>query len=510
MKAVHGQQQTSVEDPPERSAKPDRLFDREDEWEALMAFAGDPHPGVGLGVVMGRPRQGKTLLMESVAQATGGFYFCGQQATEAESLRRVGEEYACYRRVAQPSHWRDWKECLDTLLALGDTRPLPVVIDSFPDLVAASPALPSVIHGALRHRDRAPLKNRARLLLGGETAPVMTRLFASSSPLRALAALKLDIQPLDFRAAAQLWGIDDPRLAFLVYTVVGGTPAYRHDYVGDDVPVDSDDFDAWVCRTVLNPCTPLFHEARHLLDEETGPWDRGACHSVLAALARGCTTHGEIATFLGQQLTDASRALSLLRDHGLLQSQTDGLQPGITRHHIADPLLAFEHAVARPRRAALEQSDAETVWEDARTDFNTRVAGPRFAQVCRDWAARFADWATPGSDHGTASYGSLSDPSAAAGLDAEVVVRQGDDHMRGPLLSVGLARWHTGMDIHHLQHLRRVLDALGSREDLSRARPALYGASGFSPDLHAANARGEVMLVDLERLYRGAQGVLRK
>ncbi|MEU6017371.1 ArsR family transcriptional regulator [Streptomyces sp. NPDC047515] len=502
MNAVHGQQQTSIVGP-ERSAKPDRLFDRDDEWAALMSFSSDPHPGTGLGVVMGRPRQGKTLLLESVARATGGFYFCGQQATETEALRRAGEEYARYRQVARPSHWCDWKEGLDALLALGDTRPLPVIIDSFPDLVAASPALPSIIHGALRHLDRPPLENRARLLLGGETAPVMTRLFASSSSLRALAALKLDIQPLDFRKAAQLWGMDDPRLAFLVYTVVGGTPAYRHDYVGNDVPVDRDDFDAWVCRTVLNPRTPLFHEARHLLDEETGPWNRGTFHSVLAALAKGCTTHGEIATFLGQQLTDASRALAVLRDHGLLRSQTDGLQPGITRHHIADPLLAFEHAVARPRRAALEQSDAETVWEDARTDFNTHVAGPRFAQVCRDWAAHFAAAATFGAERGTASYGSLGDPSATAGLDAEVVVRRRDGHMRGPLLSVGLARWHTGMDIHHLQRLRHILDALDSREDLSRVRPALYGASGFSPELHAAHARGEVLLVDLEHLYRG-------
>ncbi|MGC5005376.1 AAA family ATPase [Streptomyces sp. DT203] len=503
MNAVHGQQQTSIVDP-ERSARPDRLFDKEDEWAALMSFSSDPHPGTGLGVVMGRPRQGKTLLLESVARATGGFYFCGQEATQAESLRRLGEEYARYRQVAQPSHWRDWKEGIDALLALGDTRPLPVIIDSFPDLVAASPALPSVIHGALRHLDRPPLESRARLLLGGETAPVMIRLFAHSSPLHTLAALKLDIQPLDFRKTAQLWGIDDPRLAFLVYTVVGGTPAYRYDYVDDDVPVDRDDFDAWVCRTILNPRTPLFHEARHLLDEETGPWSHGVCHSVLAALARGCTTHGEIATFLGQQLTDASRTLALLRDHGLLQSQTDGLQPGVKRHRIADPLLAFEHAVTRPRRAALEQNDAETVWAGARTDFNSLVAGPQFAQVCREWAVRFADSAAFGADHVTASYGSLSDPSATAGLDAEVVVRRQDGPMAGSLLSVGLARWHTGMDIHHLQRLRCILDGLNSLEDVSHVRLALYGASGFSPELHAARARGEVMLVDLERLYRDA------
>ncbi|MFF4667539.1 ATP-binding protein [Streptomyces sp. NPDC001282] len=502
MNAVHGQQQTAVTGPG-RPPRPDRLFDREDEWEALMSFAGDPHPGTDLGVVTGRPRQGKTLLLESVARATGGFYFCGQQATEAEALRRVGEEYARHREAGRPGPWRGWKECLDALLALGDDRPLPVVIDSFPELVAASPALPSVIQSALRHSDRPPPGNRARLLLAGETAPVMTRLFASSAPLRALTRLILDIRPLDFREAARLWGIDDPRLAFLVHTVVGGTPAYRHDYVNDDVPAGLDDFDAWVCRTVLNPRMPLFHEARHLLDEETGPRGRVICHSVLTALAMGCTTHGGAAAYLGQQLADTSRALALLRDHGLLHSQPDGLQPGITRHHIADPLLAFEHAVARPRRAALEQSDAETVWQEARTDFDRLVAGRRFAQVCRDWAASYADWTALGADRVTAAHGSLSDPSATAGLDAEVVVRRKKGVLSGPLLSLGIARWNTSMDMHHLQRLRRVLERLDPRDGTGRVRLALYGAAGFSPELYAAHARGEVMLVDLEHLYRG-------
>ncbi|MEV6164927.1 ArsR family transcriptional regulator [Streptomyces sp. NPDC052052] len=504
MNAVHAQRRNPVM-APDGAPRPERLFDRESEWAALLSFACDPHPGPDLAVVMGRHRQGKTLLLESLAGATGGFYFCGQQATEAEALRRMGEEYARYRRESRPLCWRDWKECLDALVATGDDGPVPVVIDSFPDLVAASPALPSIIYGALRHFDRPPLENRVRLLLGGEAAPVMTRLFGSASPLRARTGLILDVQPMDFRGAARLWGIDEPALAFLVHTVVGGTPAYRHDYVDDDVPADRNDFDAWVCRTVLNPRMPLYHEARHLLDEETGPWNRGVCHSVLAALARGCTTHGEIATFLGQQLTDTSRALAVLRDRGLLRSQPDGLQLGITRHHIADPLLAFEHAVARPRRAALELSDARTVWEEARPDFDALVAVRGFAQICRDWAVSYADWGL-GTEQVVASHGALSGPSGEAGLDAEVVVRRTNGSPAGPLVSLGLARWSTGMDLHHLHHLRRILDRLDSRDRAGpgSVRLALYGASGFSPALHFAQARGEVMLVDLERLYRGS------
>jgi uncharacterized protein len=51
-------------------------------------------------------------------------------------------------------------------------------------------------------------------------------------------------------------------LAAQVHAIVGGTPAYRREFVQDDAPVGESDFDDWVVRTVLNPQTPLLEEAR--------------------------------------------------------------------------------------------------------------------------------------------------------------------------------------------------------------------------------------------------------
>lgn len=61
------------------------------------------------------------------------------------------------------------------------------------------------------------------------------------------------------------------------------------------------------------------------------------------------------------------------------------------------------------------------------------------------------------------------------------------------------------MDVRHLDRLRHVLGLLAARGiDTSHARPACYSGVGFTPDLQAAAERGEVVLVDLERLYSGA------
>lgn len=495
----------SPSDAAARPGKPDEMFDRESEWNDLVDFACDPRPGATLGVVSGQRRQGKTYLLKALTKVTGGFYFDGQEAVEAESLRRLGDRLAEHTGASDLPRWHRWEDAVEALLALGDERPLPVVIDDFPDLVGQSPALPSVIHSAYRHRlPDTRRHNRTRLLLSGGTPSVMTRLFSGPSPLHGIAGLDLVVRPFDFRQAARFWGIDDPRLALQVHAVVGGTPAYRGDFVCDDAPAGPDDFDAWVCRTVLNSRVPLYWEARRLLEEQADHADRALCHSTLMAVASGCSTRGEISDRLERPLTEVSHLLAVLQNRGLLHGEPDAFRPGLTRYRIAEPLLAFEHAVAWPHRAALEQEDVADVWRRARPDFDSAVVAPHFAQLCRTWATEHAARSTFGTKPDSALRGTLSDPQRHALLDVEVVARGTADSRSEVLLSVGLARWDETMGIRHLDRLRHVLDLLAAAgEDVGHARPACYGAAGFSPELRAAEAAGEVVLVGVDRLYRG-------
>ncbi|SEQ04700.1 AAA family ATPase [Streptomyces radiopugnans] len=490
-----------------RYAKPDTVLGRDAEWEALTAFASDPRPGPGLGVVSGRLRQGKTHLLRALTGAAGGFWFGAQEAVRSESLRMLGEQVAEYAGAPARSRPRGWEAAVDALLRLGEGRPLPVVVDEFPRLVRQSPSLPSVICAALHRRSAAAGEDggaRPRLLLCGSDLPVMRRLFSGPSPLHGLADLELEVRPPDFRQAARLWGLDDPRLAFLVHAVVGGTPAYRYDHVRGDTPGGPDDFGAWVRRTVLDPGTPLYREARLLLLEETDHLDRALCHSALAAVASGHSTSGEIAEFLDVPLPDVSRCLELLHESGLLGAEPDALRPNVTRLRIAEPLLAFEYAVVRPRRSSAEREDADALWHRARPVFETEVAAPHFAQVCRDWASGYAGSGVFGEAPATALHGSPAHPPPDAAPAAEVVVRGPAGERPGALLSVGLARWDEVLDVAHLERLRRLIAHLAARgEDTARTRPACYSGAGFTPALRAAEADGEVVLVGLDRLYGG-------
>ncbi|WP_377271133.1 ATP-binding protein [Peterkaempfera sp. SMS 1(5)a] len=479
--------------------KPPEIFDREAEWAELAAFVCNDRPGATLGVVAGPPRQGKSALLEALTAECGGFYFAAQEGAESESLRRLADDLARHTGSTEPPRLTRWGEALDALFALGERQPLPVVLDGFPHLVRQCPALPSVLLNAYGRPHQPRERSRTRLLLCGSARSVMGRVFGSTSPLHGVAGLSLTVHPLDFRQAARLWGVTDPGLAVELHAVLGGSAAYRHDYVCDDTPSAPDDLDAWICRTVLNPRMPLFHEATHLLEEEPGLPDRAVCHSTLAAVASGAATRGEIAERLGLRLEDVTHALAQLQDCGLLTCEPNAFHPRRERLRITEPLLAFEHAVLRPHRSQLERQPPAEVWPQLRPVFDAAVVGPHFARLCRDWALGYASTSTfPG-------IATSALPGAVADLAVDVAVRGEAGGRPAALLSVGTARWAEPLDLPDLEGLHRVLEILTARgEDTSRTLPACYGAAGFSPGLRTAASRGEVLLVDLDRLYHGS------
>ncbi|MCG5448543.1 MULTISPECIES: AAA family ATPase [Micromonospora] len=489
-------------------SKPAEIFDRDVEWAELVRFAADDRPGATLGVVSGRRRQGKTLLLYELARATDGFYFGATEATPAESLRRLGEALGRHTDAPGPLRLEDWSSAVDALLALGQRRPVTVVIDEFPYLARSSRDLPSIIQHALTPGRVERTESRTRLLLCGSALSFMGGLLAGSAPLRGRAGLELPVPPLDYRAAATFWGIVDPALAARVFAIVGGTPAYRREYVQDDVPDGPDDFDDWVVRAVLNPARPLFREARYLLAEDPDLRDTALYHSVLSAVAEGNGTRGGIAGYIGRKATDLQHPLTVLEDAGLLIREPDPLRSGRSRYRIAEPLITFYQAVMRPSWTALEQRRGADVWRRSNRRYSSGVLGPAFEEIVRQWALRFAAPETFGGVVAEASAAVLTDPSTRTSLELDLVAFGEPPFGDGPrpLLAIGEVKWGRTLGLPELDRLSRARDLLAARPglDVRDARLLLASAAGFTDELrHAAGQRPDVVLVDPSRLYSG-------
>ncbi len=489
--------------------KPVQIFGRDREWRGLTSFAtvgarsGAVLGGAALGVVSGRRRQGKSFLLQALAEESKGMYFAATEATESESLRLFAESLTRFTGDFVDPPFRDWNDAISRMFRSLRDRPLPVIIDEFPFLSRTSPALPSIIQRELGPGGSGR-ESAARLVLCGSAMSIMGGLLAGQAPLRGRAGLELVIQPFRYREAAEFWGIDDPRLAILVHAVVGGTPAYRYEFTQGDSPERLDEFDSWITRTILNPQTPLFREARYLLAEESDIRDPALYHSVLAAIANGNNTNGGIASYIGRKSDQITHPLNVLEDCALITRAPDLFRPGRSRYRIVEPLITFYEAIMRKRWPELEIHRAESVWASVRQTFLTQVLGPHFEALCRDFALENGA-ALFGGFPAEIGSGTVNDPAGRTQIDIDVAVlaAQEPDSPRR-VLSLGEAKWGEVIGHHHLTRLARARELLTLKGyDTSETILTCYGGAGFTPELTAAAAGDDrILLVDLDRLYQ--------
>lgn len=481
------------------------MFDRDFEWSELVRFTTCPGSHATLGVVTGRRRQGKTYLLDAIARVSGGFVFTATETTAADALREFGGALAEYRGEPTPYRFESWDEALIQLMRLATDGPTTVVIDEFPFLANASPELPSLIQRSMdapAQRSNTPV----RLILCGSAVSFMGRLLSGSAPLRGRAGLELIVPTLDFRLAAQFWDIADPHTAVLTNAIVGGTPAYRREFTQGDSPAGPDDFDAWVVRAVLNPARPLFREARYLLAEEPELHDTALYHSVLAAIASGNATRGGIASYLARNSTDLAHPLGILEDVGLITHERDAFRGNRAAYRIAEPLVTFYHAVMRPVWGELERPGrAAAVWQRARQTFASKVIGPHFERICRDWARWYAEPGIFGADLVSVRSGAISDPASRTTHEVDVAVLDHAGADGTMVKCIGEAKWNTTMTAGHLDRLSRIRDVLRghptARAD-DRTKLALFSGQGFSDEVRTlADRSADVLLIDLDTLY---------
>ncbi|GAA1602765.1 ATP-binding protein [Kribbella sancticallisti] len=481
--------------------KPAHVFGRDAEWAGLVSFVTRPLPHAMLGVVSGRRRMGKTYLLRALVEQQQGFYFAATAATAGESLRQFGAALAAHAGSPSPFSFATWDDAVTYLFGLATHGgPLLVVIDEFPYLAKTAPELPSLIQ---REIDRFQLEESSmRLLLCGSAMSVMGGLLASTAPLRGRAQLELIVRPFDYRASAQFWNVqDDPALAARLHAVLGGTPAYRRQFLADDAPGSVAEFDEWISRTVLSPLSPLFREARYLLAEETDIRDTALYHSVLAAVAGGNSTRGGIANYIGRKAVDISHPLNVLEDSHLLEHEEDLFRTGRAQYRITEPLINFYEAVMRPAWARLESGQGREVWAQSSERFSSQVAGPHFEAICREFMLG-PGVALVDAPLGRVGRGVVSDTAGRRQIEIDVAITHFGNAGAGVAL-LGEAKWGRTMGVDHLDRLVRARDLLGGRGlDTGRCLLACFSGTGFTDALRAVEAeRDDVLLVTLADMY---------
>lgn len=486
--------------------RPTELFDREAEWSDLVDFAQQGGPGIRLALVRGRRRQGKSFLLRRLAERSGGFYYQALEQEQSQALDAFGTAAGEYLDV--PGGRLAFAGWEDAIRAITDIRqgdkPALVVIDEFPYLLAHSPELPSLLQ---RRIDASRDSGAAvRLILCGSALSVMANLLVGTQALRGRASHDLPVGTFDYRTAGQFWAIDEPKVAFHVHAVLGGTPGYR-DLVSAKAPTRMGDFVRWLEHGVLNPASAMFREDDYLLSEERALSDRALYHAVVGAIAAGNTSQANIAAAVGRENRAVQHPLKALEEAGFVARDDDMFKSRRPIYRLADPIVRFHHVVTRRDLARFEDRRFADAWADAQPRFSTHVLGPHFEQLARDFVFKFASPVTTGGQVSEVGAAIVNDSKARAQheLDVVAMVRRGSGATE--VAAIGEAKHTTKMrtiaDLDRLQTIRALLIDRGQAQAVTKL--LLFSATGFDRNLlAAAEAREDVELIDLERMYRGA------
>nr|WP_246581021.1 ATP-binding protein [Deinococcus aestuarii] len=454
---------------------------RRQELTLLEREYGRPRPS--LIVVRGRRRVGKSTLLLHSLRDRPSVYYQASRLTAADNL-------ALFRQAVVTALGDDpvlaglstWPALLAYLAEQARTRPgLTVVLDEFPYLADAEPALPSLIQGAWDRIQATGLP--LKLVLCGSSISFMAELLAERNPLHGRQTLDIDLAPLSYREAGERfgdWPLDERLKA---YGVFGGMPYYLA--LCDPTRTLQQNVE----EVILERGAPLHDEPTHLLQSELTSVARYA--SVLRAVADGCTQWGEIVSRLpelgsGSQLAPYMTRLEGLRLIDVSRSLDNDERARNRRYRLGDPFLAFWYHFVLPHRSALEAGHVDWVYGQRIAPQLDRFLGATFEGICRDFMRRYGQevFGVPAREVGSIWAADYDLDVAATLLDGRVVYGE-------------CKWWEDLVGLNVLGKLRE--SAQKTRYGGGEAELALFSRRGFTSEVQGSG----VTLVDLPRLYGG-------
>ena len=139
-------------------------------------------------------------------------------------------------------------------------------------------------------------------------------------------------------------------------------------------PATMDEFDGWLAAGVLNPTHALLREDVYLSAEDRTISDRSLYLSIVGAIANGNATQSGISSALGCGVATLRHPLEMLVRTGFVERVDDAFRANRPVFRLADPIVAFHHAVTRPDLARFEARKTAAAWAAASPRYAAHVA----------------------------------------------------------------------------------------------------------------------------------------
>ncbi|OZG61342.1 ATPase [Bifidobacterium lemurum] len=338
-----------------------------------------------MAVIYGRRRIGKTALIDEFVKDKRVLYFTALQRSNIVNLRRFTTVVAGFFNYESLPPFEDWSAALSFVVRQSQDMEdrFVFVFDEFPYAAMMDDNLPSELQIAIDHGFKD--SNIMMILSGSNEGFMESEVLGYKSPLYGRRTAQIQLQPLDYRTAAEFLPDAAPEELVNTYAAFGGTPYYL-------AQLDPQaDFESNVLNLCFNQLGLLREEPSMLLREELR--EPALYYSVLQAIAGGSTTPKIIAEHSGVGEHGIGKYLKTLESLGLVERKVPfGESPEKSRrglYSIKDPFFAYWYRFVSPALDAIDNKAGERVIRQlAFGDAFSTYVGQQFETLCMQWLVR--------------------------------------------------------------------------------------------------------------------------
>lgn len=344
-----------------------KFYDREKESEALSRIESISKDFAQMTVITGRRRIGKTALIKHYPKNIPFIYFFVGRKSEAmlcQELAEIvnetlGEELGDFASLSK---------LFAAIMSLSKRKNFTLVFDEFQNINGINPSFFSDMQNIWDSRKD---ESQLNLILCGSIYSMMRKIFDDKhEPLFGRATHKIRIEPFTINTLKNILSEYNPDfkpddlLAF--YMISGGVAKYVEQLVMQSAFTKDTIFDA-----ITQTGSYFIDEGRDVLSEEFGK-EYSNYFSVMAAIASGKTTRGEITSHIG--LESGGYLDKLEKEYNLISRQRPYLQGENTRnvrYFINDNFLNFWFRFIYKYRSAIEIGNSDYVRNKIAADYET-------------------------------------------------------------------------------------------------------------------------------------------